>query len=72
MYGEITSPWGTPCESIIFSDMWPPIRICASLFVKKSLIQVMMSGPKPRTSEPMHDAIAKIQTAVSGDFVKLP
>ena len=47
MYGEITSPWGTPYERRIFSDMCPPIRICASLFVKKSYIHVIMSGPKP-------------------------
>ena len=38
MYGEITSPCGTPCSRIIFLDRWPPNRIRASLLSKKSLI----------------------------------
>ena len=47
-YGEMMSPWGTPCSRWIRSDRCPPVRICASLSRKKVLIQVIMSWPKPR------------------------
>ena len=46
-YGDITSPWGTPCSSFKLSVRWPPVSICASLSLRKVLIHVTMSGPKP-------------------------
>ena len=47
-YGEIMSPCGTPCSRFILSVRCPPVRICASLLLRKVLIHVMMSGPKPK------------------------
>ena len=46
-YGEITSPWGTPCSRLMQSVRCPPRRICASLLLRNVLIQVIISGPKP-------------------------
>ena len=46
-YGEITSPWGTPCSRFMQSVRCPPRRICASLCLRNVLIQVIISGPKP-------------------------
>ena len=37
-----------PCSRLILLVRWPPSKICASLSLRKVLIQVIMSGPNPR------------------------
>ena len=51
MKGEMISPWGTPCLRKILSVMCPPIRIIASLSLKNSDIQRIMSWPKLKAFE---------------------
>ena len=47
MYGEMTSPWGTPCSKSIFLDKWPPSSIYASRQSKKIEIHLTMSDLNP-------------------------
>ena len=75
-YGDIISPWGTPCSRIILSVRCPPVSICASLFFRKVFIQVIMSGPKPsafsvvsiKVCEIESNAFLKSIRSISADF----
>ena len=51
MYGETTSPCGTPCCSFIVLLRCPFIMTLASCVLKKILIHSLMSSPKPNSSK---------------------
>ena len=78
-YGDITSPCGTPCSRFMQSVKCPPRRICASLFRRKVLIHVMMSGPKPsvlsvlniKVCDKESNAFLKSMSRMSPDFFVL-
>ena len=78
-YGDITSPWGTPCSSFKLSVRWPPVSICASLSLRKVLIHVTMSGPKPSSVSVLcmnvcdieSNALRKLISNISPDFLLL-
>ena len=49
MYGETTSPCGTPCCSFILLLRCPFIMTLASRVLKKIFIHSLMSSPKPKS-----------------------
>ena len=70
------SPWGTPCSRFILSVRCPPNKICASLFLRNVLIQVTISGPKPRVVSVLYmklcdmesKALRKSMSKIRADF----